>query len=107
METRFILQGFTAETHLAALQRLFEVPVLRRAIVSVAYVNRAGVDLVAEQLTALTGRVRVFAGIRNGVTSKQGLARLLQLGADVFAVDTGARGAIFHPKLYYFVRGTG
>lgn len=66
-----------------------------------AYVNRPGVDLVAQQLTPLTDRVQVFAGIRNGVTSKQGLARLLQLGAEVFAVDTGARGVIFHPKLYF------
>ena len=101
METRFILQGFTAETHLKALRQLLNLPLVQRAIVSVAYSNRGGVDLVAEQLTALNGRVRVFTGIRNGVTSKQGLARLLQLGTEVLAVDTGARGIIFHPKLYF------
>ena len=101
METRLILQGFTTETHLNALQLLLGQPGIQRAILSVAYLNRGGVDLIADLLTALNGQVRVFAGIRNGVTSKQGLARLLECGVEVFAVDTGARSVLFHPKLYF------
>ena len=101
METRLILQGFTTETHLNALRLLLGQPGIQRAILSVAYLNRGGVDLIADLLTALNGQIRVFAGIRNGVTSKQGLARLLECGVEVFAVDTGARSVIFHPKLYF------
>ena len=69
-------------------------------IISVAYLNLGGIELVADDLTALAERVSVFAGIRNGITSKQGLNRLLTAGVKLFVVDTGARGVIYHPKLY-------
>ena len=46
----------------------------------------------------------MFAGIRNDATSYQGLARLLGVGGDLYAVDTGTRRLLFHPKLF-LVRG--
>ena len=71
--TRLILQGFRPETHLDALQQLLRAPATERVIISVAYLNLGGIELVAEDLTVLAERVSVFAGIRNGITSKQGL----------------------------------
>ena len=100
MSTRLILQGFRAETHLDALQQLLRAPATERVIISVAYLNLGGIELVADDLTALAERVSVFAGIRNAITSKQGLNRLLTAGVKLFVVDTGARGVIYHPKLY-------
>ena len=97
---KLILQGFRAETHLDALQQLLRAPATERVIISVAYLNLRGIELVADDLTALSERVSVFAGIRNGITSKQGLDRLLRGGAELFVVDTGASGVIYHPKLY-------
>ena len=97
---RLILQGFRAETHLDALQQLLRAPATERVIISVAYLNLGGIELVADDLTALAERVSVFAGIRNGITSKQGLNRLLTAGVKLFVVDTGARAVIYHPKLY-------
>ena len=46
------------------------------------------------------GRVDVFVGIRNEITSKEGLLALLNAGVNLHYVDTGARNLVFHPKVY-------
>lgn len=97
----FLLQGFTTETHLAAVKRVLDCPDLSHAILSVAFVNRAGVELLSTEITKLGSKVDVFAGIRNDITSRQGLRALMDCGANVHYVDTGARHVIFHPKIYY------
>jgi hypothetical protein len=103
---KFILQGFTLNTHLDAVKRLFDVPDIERVILSVAFINERGVDLIAPQLEAVADKVTVYAGIRNDITSLQSLDRLLKLGVTLYTVDTGARHLLFHPKLY-FSRGAG
>lgn len=97
----FLLQGFTAQTHLAAVKRVLACPDLDKAILSIAFVNKAGVDLLATELAGLGSKVDVYAGIRNDITSRQGLRALLDHGANVHYVDTGARHVIFHPKIYF------
>ena len=97
----FLLQGFTANTHLDALRRLFVLPDLEGVILSVAFVNEAGVDLLAPELANASSKVDVFAGIRNDITSFQGLDALMVHGANVHYVDTGARQLLFHPKVYF------
>jgi len=42
----------------------------------------------------------IFVGIRNDITSVQAVKALLGLGVRVYAVDTGTRSVIFHPKLF-------
>lgn len=37
----FLLQGFTAQTHLAAVKRVLACPDLDKAILSIAFVNKA------------------------------------------------------------------
>lgn len=96
----FILQGFTAKTHREAVRRLFDVPDIKRVIVSVAFVNRGGVELLASQLREYSANVNAFIGIRNDITSTQGAKRLLELGVSLTVVDTGSRSVVFHPKLY-------
>jgi HKD family nuclease len=96
----FILQGFTANTHLHALQRLFDLPDLQKILVSVAFVSESGVEQIEAQLIPHAARATVFAGIRNDTTSYQGLARLHHIVSHLYTVDTGSRRAIFHPKLY-------
>ncbi len=100
----FILQGFTTRTHVAAVRELFNVSNIQHVILSVAFVNKNGVDLLDAQIGGCAARVTVFAGIRNDITSRQGLERLHGLGVKLYAVDTGSRNILFHPKLY-FVRG--
>lgn len=96
----FILQGFTAKTHREAITRLFDLPSIERVIVSVAFVNRSGVDLLEAQLKKYKTKTKAFIGIRNDITSTQGAKRLLDLGVSLFVVDTGSRSLLFHPKLY-------
>lgn len=96
----FILQGFTAETHREALQWALGCPDIERALFGVAYLNESGVDLLRADMTQIGNRLTVFAGIRNSVTSHQGLHALLGLGVTTYAVDTGARTIVFHPKVF-------
>jgi HKD family nuclease len=96
----FILQGFTPKTHHEAINRLFDVPSIERVIVSVAFVNRSGVELLEAQLKKHSAKTKAFIGIRNDITSTQGARHLLDLGVSLFLVDTGSRSVLFHPKLY-------
>lgn len=98
---KFIFQGLTKDTHQAALEHLFACPQIERVIISVAFVNSSGVELVATQLETAASCVEVYAGIRNEITTRQGLDRLLELGCSLYVVDTGAQHVIFHPKIYY------
>jgi HKD family nuclease len=100
----FILQGFTADTHIGALQRLFDLPDVQMVLVSVAFVSEGGVERIEGHLVRHAAYATIFAGIRNGATSYQGLTRLHRVVNDLYTVDTGSRTQIFHPKLY-LVRG--
>ena len=96
----FFLQGIVADTFIDAVRWVLKVPKLKKIIIGTAFVNEEGVRNLEKDLTPLANKVSVFAGIRNDITSKQGLARLLKIKTSVFVVDTGSRGIIFHPKLY-------
>jgi HKD family nuclease len=103
-KSKFILQGFTPRNHIEAVRRLFEADGLDRVIMSVAFANQGGVELLAPQIEPVGSKVTAFVGIRNPITSRQALARLLELGVSLIAVDTGSPNVLFHPKLY-FARG--
>lgn len=96
----FIFQGFTPRTHVSAVRALFDLPKITKVLISVAFANRNGVDLIADLLDANQKVSNVFAGIRNEITSTQGLKRILETGATLHTVDTAARGVLFHPKIY-------
>ena len=100
----FILQGVTPKTHAQAVRELFDVPDIKKVILSVAFVSENGVQQIEAALRAHAARVTVLAGIRNDITSQQGLALLHDIGVKLYTVDTGSRTVIFHPKLY-LVRG--
>ena len=76
----FLLQGLTARTHVEALKRLLSQTDLERVLLSVAFVTKGGVDLIASELAATGRRVDVFVGIRNGVTTREGLVALMDAG---------------------------
>ena len=42
----------------------------------------------------------VITGIRNGITSFQGVVACLECGCKTYTVDTGSRNVVFHPKIY-------
>lgn len=96
----FILQGVTPKTHAQAVRELFDVANIKKAILSIAFVSESGVQQIEAALRLYADRVTVFAGIRNDITSHQGLALLHDIGVKLYTVDTGSRTVIFHPKLY-------
>lgn len=96
----FILQQFTPRTHLEAINQLLDTPDIQQVIIGVAFTNEDGVRLIEDKLRAVANRTKVFSGIRNDITSRQGLTRLMDLGVSVYVVDTGARTIVFHPKFY-------
>jgi hypothetical protein len=70
-KSKFILQGFTPRTHVEAVRRLFDVDEIERVILSVAFANQGGVELLAPQIESVSSKVMAFVGIRNPITSRQ------------------------------------
>lgn len=104
MSLELILQGLTKRTHAEVIGEMFAGEV-ERAIVSVAFVSQDGVEHIAPLLAAHADKITVYAGIRNEITSAQALKRLLEIGVSLYAVDTGTRMLLFHPKLYHVRAG--
>lgn len=100
----FIFQGFTTRTHVDAINELFQVQDIQHVLLSVAFVSKNGVDKIKSNLSANSANLTVFAGIRNDITSFQGLTELYLLANSLYVVDTGSRSVVFHPKIY-LVRG--
>ena len=105
MALELILQGLTERTHAQVLSEMFAGNV-ERAIISVAFVSQNGADHLEPLWAAHAEKITVYAGIRNEITSAQALKRLLEIGVSLYAVDTGTRTLLFHPKLYYVRTGS-
>ena len=100
-ELDFILQAVTATNHAEAIRELLGLPKPKQVLVSVGFVRESGLDAVEAAIKPLAAKVRFFVGIRNDITSIQAIKRLLAMNVELYAVDTGSRTTIFHPKLYF------
>ena len=104
-KAEFILQGFTTRTHRAAVRELFDVPDIERILLSVSYIKESGVQEIENQLKAHAANATILAGVRNEITSHQGVTRLHRIRRiNLYTVDTGSRQVVFHPK-FYLARG--
>ena len=101
IRNNLLLQGVTASTHLDAVRTLLDIQNPDRIIISVAFMTHGGLSLVRESIARAADRTTILAGIRNGITSAQGLQLAVEMGCSIYAVDTGTRAAIFHPKIYF------
>lgn len=99
-ELDFILQAVTASNHADLIKRLLRFAKPEQVLVSVAYVRTSGLDEIEKELKAVFNKTRFLVGIRNDITSVQAIKRLLAMNVELYAVDTGSRKTIFHPKLY-------
>lgn len=102
----FILQAVTTANHAKALQALLALPNPTEVLISVAFVREPGLDAVEEAIKPVAANTRFFIGIRNDITSIQAVKRLLAMKVNLYAVDTGSRKILFHPKLYMAVSAT-
>jgi len=96
----FLLQAVTARFHADELKKLLAQEGCKRVLGSVAFVLQDGVSVIAPQLKSVSKVATFFVGIRNEITSVQAVKALLEIGVRVYAVDTGTRSVIFHPKLF-------
>jgi HKD family nuclease len=99
-ELDFILQAVTTANHAKALQALLALPNPTEVLVSVAFVREPGLDAVEAAIKPVANKAKFFIGIRNDITSIQAVKRLLAMKVKLYAVDTGSRNILFHPKLY-------
>lgn len=97
----FILQAVTTAKHADFIKSLLNIPNPKKVIVSVAFVRSTGLDVLEETIKNLPTKAEFFVGIRNDITSVQAIKRLLAMKVKLYAVDTGSRKRIFHPKLYF------
>ncbi len=102
-QVELILQAVTAATHARAIQTLLGRIASDSVLISVAFVREAGVEALERAIRPVAANTKLFVGIRNDITSVQAIKRLLRLHVRVYAVDTGSRETIFHPKLYLVV----
>ncbi len=96
----FILQAVTSANHAQALKALLALPEPDDVLVSVAFVREPGLDAVEAAIKPVAHKARFFIGIRNDITSVQAVKRLLKMKVQLYAVDTGSRNVLYHPKLY-------
>ena len=96
----FILQAVTTANHAESIRTLLALAKPTQILVSVAFARTTGLEAIQESIKPLAAKTKFFVGIRNGITSIQAIKQLLALKLDLYAVDTGSRQIIFHPKLY-------
>ena len=99
-DLNFILQAVTTANHAESIRTLLELPNPTKIVVSVAFARTTGLEAIQDSIKPLAAKTKFFVGIRNDITSIQVIKRLLALELDLYAVDTGSRKVIFHPKLY-------
>ena len=100
MTKSILLQGVTQDSHLVAVRHLLRIPYPNRIIISTAFMNEGGLTALEAALSPISEQTLILAGIRNGITSVQGLRKSLDIGCTTYVVDTGSRNVLFHPKVY-------
>ena len=100
MTTSLLFQGVTQDNHLAIVRHLLQIPEPERIIFSVGFMNEGGLVALETALSPIAEHTTIVTGIRNGITSAQGLRKGLEIGCTIYVVDTGSRNVLFHPKVY-------
>jgi len=100
-ELDFILQAVTKVNHCNVIQNLLKLPKPTQILISVAFVRESGLYIIEDSIKPLANKAKFFVGIRNDITSIQAIKHLLAMNVELYAVDTGSRNTIFHPKLYF------
>lgn len=86
--------------HELAISNLLNISWTTKIFISVAFIRKAGVDKIQKELQAKNTMTEIFVGISNGITSKQALTKLLDIGIHPYVIDMGTQSSIFHPKVY-------
>ena len=101
-DIEFIYQGFLDNDHAVSLNDLLLRDDIEQVIINVAFVKTSGIYLLYDGLKKINKKGTIFAGIRNNITSIQAVFKLVDIGVNLYLVDTGSANIVFHPKLYVF-----
>lgn len=97
-KANYLLQGIKRDdNHQNRIANILKKD-LDRVIVYTAFVRESSIADIKDELKSNKGKVTALVGIRNGITSCQGIKCLLDAGVTVYAVDTGSSIQIFHSK---------
>jgi len=100
-EIDLLLQGLNKDDdHETAVKKLLAIHGMENYLFSLAFARSNGVERIKVNLGKVSGKARVFIGIRNGVTSVQSLSSFLRIGIVPYVVDTASNSKIFHQKIY-------
>lgn len=94
----FILQGNSVEENHKNLINQFK-GIHGNVLIATAFLRSEAILFLKDFLEQFKSTIEIYVGIRNGVTSKQGLEELLKLKIYPYIVDTGVSSFIFHPKV--------
>ncbi len=100
LSSSFVFQGIADHQHDTQLIELLSLSDVTDFLAGVAFVKQSGVRRIADALGRVGNKAAFFVGIRNEITSYQGITSLLNTGANVWAVDTATHRRVYHPKLY-------
>lgn len=94
-------QGISGEwNYRKQLVEMFELDNINEVTLATAFLNENGVELISEELLKVASHVTAYVGVRNAVTTFQGIMALIDLGVKVYAVDCGGPMKIYHEKTY-------
>lgn len=100
-EVRYFMQGIKkSENYYSALKWLFDLPDLKRVVLTSAYTDARGVNLILDSLIEHKNIVSIYTGINNGVTSFEAIKLLTDNDITVYGIDTANPSTIFHQKAY-------
>lgn len=101
VKMNFNLQGLNkTSNHLDELKNIIDMKDSKHVILSTAFLNQKGVSLIEDSIRKSSKNFTFFIGVRNGVTTSQGISKLLDLGVEIYIVDTGLNHRILHHKLF-------
>ncbi len=100
-KAHFVMQGQKCnENHRLIIEQFKDLDSVKEVLISTAFLRSEGVELIKEMLNGLKENITIYIGIRNGITSIQGIDGLLDIGIKPYIVDTASNTFIFHPKTY-------
>lgn len=100
-EIDILLQGLREDDdHETAVNELLQIENIDSYLFSLAFVRKAGVERIINNLQNVSDKIDIFIGIRNGITSIQSIFALQKVGIHPYVVDTATNNKIFHPKIY-------
>ena len=100
MQIQYILQGTNSDSHLSEIRNLISIEGISTLIVSVAFLNQRGLSMISDLIEPVSDKTVILAGVRNGVTTVQGLRLSVNIGCMTYAFDTGSSSVYYHPKTY-------